>query len=381
LRVAVNALALPSFRQGGAGFYAATLIDGLSRTDAVEVTAVVSAGLGRELEELAPRSPTLVVRQSRASAWRKAGNYALAARAPERLDVGFAAGPLEYDLVHWPISFAHAPSVASGRPTVLTVLDMQHEFLPQFFSRRDRTLRRLRWRPSARAVDHVIAISEFTRRTVVERYGVPEERVTAIPLSARKAPSASVSRQPVASEPAGGPWFLYPASPLPAKNHPALLAALAVHRARGSDARLVLTGPRLHDWSPVEHEIAERGLDGAVVRLGHVSDADLQGLYARTTGLLFPSLFEGFGLPVLEAMAAGCPVACSSAGSLPEVIGDAGRTFLATDLEAIVDAMAWLERLTSADRQRVGDAGRARAAGFSMERMVRATVDVYRNLA
>ena len=131
----------------------------------------------------------------------------------------------------------------------------------------------------------------------------------------------------------------------------------------------------------MQRDIAERGLGAAVACLGYVCEADLRGLYARSTGLVFPSLFEGFGLPVLEAMATGCPVAASSAGSLPEVVGDAGRAFCPTDVEAIADAMAWLESLGGAGRDRVTALGRAQAARFSSERMVRATVDVYRQLA
>jgi len=381
VRVVVNALALPSLRQGGAGFYTATLIDGLSRAAGIDATAVVSAELGEELDELAPQAVRAVARARRRPAWRKPANYLLAARRPQRLDLGYEQRPLQADLVHWPISFAHAPPAPRGARTVLTVLDMQHELFPEFFSPADRALRRLRWRPSARDVDHVIAISDFTARMVIERYGIPARRVTAIPLCIRTTLATDPPVEPLPREPVDEPWFLYPASPLPAKNHARLLSALALHRSRGSRARLVLTGPRLHDWSAVQRDIAERGLGAAVACLGYVCEADLRGLYARSTGLVFPSLFEGFGLPVLEAMATGCPVAASSAGSLPEVVGDAGRAFCPTDVEAIADAMAWLESLGGAGRDRVTALGRAQAARFSSERMVRATVDVYRQLA
>lgn len=380
MRVAINALALPSFRQGGAGFYTATLIDGLSRAAGVDATAAVSAKLAAELAELAPQAARTIVPERHRPMGRKAANYLVALRRPRRLDLGFGTERLPVDVVHWPISFMHAPCAAPGSRGVLTVLDLQHEFFPEFFSRADRALRRLRWRPSARDADHVIAISDFTRQTVIERYGIPEERVTAIPLCARAPSAVEAGVEPLPNEPVGVPWFLYPASPLPAKNHARLLAALALHRSRGSRARLVLTGPRLHDWSPVEREIAARGLDEAVMRFGHVSDVELRGLYRRTTGLVFPSLFEGFGLPVLEAMAAGAPVAASSAGSLPEVIGEAGCSFPAADVEAIADALAWLEGLAGGERDHVASLGRAQAARFSMERMVRETLGVYATL-
>ena len=387
MKAVINALALPSFRQGGAGYYTASLIDGLSgRGPEVSATVLASPALNQELARLAPEASVSVLSQTLPSAPRKLVNYSIAARAPERLDLGFSGEPSgEADIVHWPISFMHGPDVSGAVGRVLTVLDLQHEFFPQFFSRRDRILRRLRWPASARAADHVIAISDFTRRTVCERYGVPPERVTAIPLGLRRSfarsGDASALELPPLVEAAGGRWFLYPASPLPAKNHSRLLDALRLYRERfDPDARLVLTGPRLHSWDTVERRIAETGLGDAVVCLGHVDDATLHALYARCTGVIFPSLFEGFGLPVLEAMAVGCPVAASHAGSLPEVVGCAGPTFSPEHVEEIVGALEWLASLEGEARMSAVTAGRRQAALFSTDAMVDRTLRVYEGL-
>jgi glycosyltransferase involved in cell wall biosynthesis len=386
VKAVINALALPSFQQGGAGYYTATLIDGLSdpRKD-LFATALLSPPLAHELARLAPEARVRIVSPARPSAPRRLVNYAAAARAPERLDLGFSGerSP-EADIVHWPISFMYAPAAPRGARRVLTVLDLQHELFPQFFSRRDRILRRLRWPPSARAADHVIAISDFTKRTVCERYGVPAERVTAVPLGLRRslmrAPAPAALELPPRLE-AASHWFLYPASPLPAKNHPRLLAAFRLYRERvDRDALLVLTGPRLHSWAAVERRIAEAGLAEAVVVLGHVDDVTLRALYARCTGLIFPSLFEGFGLPALEAMAVGCPVAASNAGSLPEVVGDAGRMFAPEDVEEIAAALEWLASLDGRARAAVVTAGRERAGLFSTEAMIDQTLGVYEDL-
>jgi glycosyltransferase involved in cell wall biosynthesis len=261
---------------------------------------------------------------------------------------------------------------------VLTVLDLQHEFFPEFFSRRDLLLRRLRWQPSARAADHVIAISEFSRRTVCERYGIAPERVTSVPLAARSSlvpdPATPLPKELTEDD----RWLFYPASPLGAKNHGRLLEALALVADR--DAKLVLTGPTMHSWAAVDARIAELGLGERVVRLGHVSEAELVNLYARANGLIFPSLFEGFGLPVIEAMANGCPAAVADAASLPEIAGEAGRTFDPTDVEQIAAAMDWLLGLAGPEREAVAAAGRAQAAKFSVETMTEGTVGVYRKL-
>lgn len=383
MKVLVNALAVPSCRQGGSGFFAAELIDGLSRAEGVECTALASALVAGELEELAPAAEVAIAREHQLSAPAKALNQAVAARRPEKLDVGFAGPVPAADIVHWPIAFMNGPTAERRGPWVLSIHDIQHEFFPEFFSRRDRLLRRLRWRPSARAADHIVTISEFSRQTICERFGVAEEKISVVPLAARKTLVADLTDTPL---PAGlgeseAPWVVYPASPLPAKNHARLLEGLALHRDRSGDGlRLVLIGPTQHSWAPVEQAIAAHGLDDRVVRLGHVSEALLSTLYQRATGLVFPSLFEGFGMPVVEAMGAGCPVATSNAACLPEVIGEVGRSFSPYEPEQIAEALAWLVDLSPADRSLQAVAGREQAEKFSLDCLIEGTIGVYEKL-
>jgi glycosyltransferase involved in cell wall biosynthesis len=383
MKVLVNALAVPSCRQGGSGFFAAELIDGLSRATGVECTALASRLVAGELEELAPAARIAIAPEHALSMPAKALNQALAARRAEKLDLGFAGPVPEADVVHWPIAFMNGPTAERRGAWVLSIHDIQHEFFPEFFSRRDRLLRRLRWRPSARAADHIVTISEFSRGTICERFGVPAEKISVVPLAARKTLLADPAETPL---PAGldgseAPWVVYPASPLPAKNHARLLEGLALHRDRsGDDLRLVLIGPTQHSWAPVEQAIAEHGLEDRVLRLGHVSEATLSALYQRATGLIFPSLFEGFGMPVVEAMGTGCPVAASDAGSLPEVVGDVGRSFSPYEPEQIATALEWLAGIDAQERSRQAAAGREQAAKFSLERLIEGTIGVYREL-
>lgn len=375
MRVTINSLAMPSARQGGAGFYAATLIDGLSRRPELEATALVSPTVATELTELAPEARVLAATPRPRGRASKALNYLAAGRRPWTLDLGFEARFGEADIVHWPISFMNAPEPAGAR-RVVTVHDLQHEVFPQFFSRRDLLLRRLRWRPSAVAADRVVTISCFSRDSLCERYGIPAERIAVVPLGAR----LTLSAEPVLPAALKGVerWLFYPASPLPAKNHERLLAALA--RSDDKEAKLVLTGPTMHSWSGVHESIAAHGLQERVLCLGHVGEAELAGLYAGAAGLIFPSLFEGFGLPALEAMAAGCPVAVADSASLPEVVGEAGAEFDPLDVDAIAGAIGWLLELSGSQRERVVAAGRARAGEYSVERMVEGTVEAYREV-
>lgn len=383
MRVTVNSLAVPSCKQGGAGFYTSTLIDGLSKADGVECTALASAQVVGELEELAPGAAAIPAPKQPIAGPRRAVNQAIAVRRPWDLDLGFSATAPDADVTHWPIAFMNGPPARHPGARVLTIHYLQHEFFPEFFSRRDRLLRRLRWRPSARAADHILTISEFSRRTICERFDVPEEKITAVPLATR--PTLELNQDqcflPDRLEKLAPPWVFYPASPLPAKNHVRLLDGLALHRQRSSDdLHLVLTGPTMHAWDEIERAVAERGLADRVIRLGHVDESMLSALYRHSTGLIFPSLFEGFGLPVLEAMGTGCPVAVSDAGSLPEIIGGVGRCFPPDDVEQIAAALDWLVLLDPQERSGQATAGRERAAHFSLQRMIEGTRAVYENL-
>lgn len=258
--------------------------------------------------------------------------------------------PPGLDLVHYPVTIP-IPRV-EGVPHVVSLLDVQHHELPQMFSPAERRLRRWAYDDAARAAQLVVTISEHSRETIVERLGIPAERVLAIPLGvdhARFTPDGD------APEDVRERYVFYPANMWPHKNHERLLDAFA--SVRDPDLQLVLTGQTYG---------RERLLAGrkGVLHLGHVSGERLAALYRGAVATVFPSLFEGFGLPVLEAMASGCPVATSSRGSLAEVAGDAALTFDPENTEAIAAA---IERLAGDAqlRARLREAGIARAAGFT----------------
>lgn len=384
MRVVVNALAVPSIRQGGAGFYVATLLDGLAQHD-TELDVLASQRVADELAQVGVSADVVTCERSSRRKPSKALNGMRAVRKPLQVDVGFGGtAPPEHDhgdVVHYPISFMHAPAIHGAR-SALTVLDLQHEYFPDFFSRRDRLLRRMRWRPSAEAADHIIAISEYTKETICDLYEVEPSKVSVVPLTCRKVfwDGASGPPRSLPSGPGSDtPLFLYPASPLPAKNHTRLLEAFCVYCGRvEAGARLALTGPIMHSWGRVREDVARLGLEANVTVLEHVDDQELCRLYRAATGLIFPSLFEGFGLPVLEAMALGCPVASSTAGSLPELVGDAGRSFDPESEEEIADAFDWLGSLSSSERVAVGAAARKRADLFRPARMIDRTVSAYK---
>ena len=259
------------------------------------------------------------------------------------------------DVVHFPLTVM-IPRVASP-PAVTTVLDLQHETLPQFFSRAELAYRRAAYGWSVRRSALVITISEHAARAIVDRFGIAPERVRPIHLGVDHgvfSPGAEAREQ----------FLVYPAREWPHKNHARLFEAFAVLRDRHPELELVLTA-------------YEGPTPSGVRSLGHVPREQLVGLYRTAAGLVFPSEYEGFGQPPLEAMACGCPVACSDAASLPEVCGDAARLFDPHSVEQMVDAVEEILAHPADWSAR----GLERAALFSWEKTARAHDAVYAELA
>jgi alpha-1,3-rhamnosyl/mannosyltransferase len=257
--------------------------------------------------------------------------------------------------------------------TVLTIHDLQPLDLPQNFSWTKRTYLRAMLGRSARAARVVCVPSEFTARRVVELLRVPSAKVHVVPWTPRVAVAPTAAPGPVPD----GPFLLYPAITYPHKNHLVLLEAFARLDGAAADAQLVLTGGRGPDEELVQERIRQLGLTGRVHRPGRVDTATLEALYGAASAVVVPSRYEGFGLPVLEAMVRDRPVVAARAGSLPEVAGP-------DDLVDPDDVTAWAEAmqavLTMSDRSRAArvGAGRDRAAQFTPERTASALVAAYR---
>jgi glycosyltransferase involved in cell wall biosynthesis len=252
---------------------------------------------------------------------------------------------------------------------VLNVPDLQHQFHPEFFTARAFEERQRTYSESIRRAGHVCTYTEFTRRTLIERLGADPARTTAVPLAA----------DPIfhPADPAGtedtlrryglrpGSYLFFPAHTWHHKNHKAALKALEILRDRhGSDWMLVCSGGKREAQPEIERLIESRGLAGNVVFLGYCPREVMPALYAGARCLVFPSLFEGFGLPVVEAMASGCPVVSSNVTSLPEVAGDAALLIDPNDPEAIAEAV-WRLTGDAGLRASLVERGLERAALFS----------------
>jgi len=299
----------------------------------------------------------------------------------------FLPGPVHYtkqgdvglDVFHFP--FCTLDVRVSDVPVVTTIYDLQHEIYPQFFPQEEIDRRHHVLSEVAVRSTLVMAISEFTRLQFLETYQIPEEQVITVQLGVDSAAfqpnDAAVLESGSRLTALPKPYLFYPANTWFHKNHVRLLDAMSILVHTGwRDLHLVLTGAEKNAHVEIKHKIRELGLEKYIIWLGHVSQTELALLYQNAAVMVFPSLFEGFGLPVLEAMAAGCPVVCSKTASLPEVAGDAALYFDPVDVESMV---ASVERVLN-DMQLRGtlrERGRQRAQQFTWQSMAERTRQAY----
>lgn len=255
-------------------------------------------------------------------------------------------------------------------PTVITIPDNQEVFFPEFFSEQQHFTREWHYRGSARMADRVLTISEFSKGTLAEHYHLPPEKIRVAPLCADPLfyRAQAIARRPACRLPQGR-FLFYPANRWAHKNHDLLLQALRFLKVeKDLCLDLVLTGHDVEGGFPVMQKAAEYGVGDQIYPAGYVAVEELAWLYRHASFTVFPSLFEGFGLPLVEAMAAGCPVAASRAGSMPEIGGDAVEYF---DPHSVPELAAVIERLLGDPvlSASLVERGRAQAARYTPARL------------
>jgi alpha-1,3-rhamnosyl/mannosyltransferase len=375
-RVAINLMWMVPGVVGGSETYTVRLLHGLAeRSSELDYTLFALPQFATAHPELARTFRTVYapmrgqLKPARVLAG-EAGWMALQARR------------LKIDLVH------HAggvvPLIRPGRP-VLTIHDLQYVFYPDYFARSKLAYLKMVMPRSAETARSIVTPSEFTRRTVIERLNIDPSIITVVPHGI----SPKEEAEPIADirERYGLPerFFLYPAASYPHKNHLVLIEAFAMVRQQHPDVGLVLTGAKgSMQWgtaksmeTPLAEEIRARDLKDCVRSLGYVPAADLEALYRAAVALTFPSRFEGFGAPVLEAMARRCPVIAADATALPEVVKDAGRLVSPDNPDHWCEVMCELLD-DPAERLRLQDAGVERARVYTWERSADILEDAYR---
>ncbi|MEM7349172.1 MAG: glycosyltransferase [Acidobacteriota bacterium] len=287
-----------------------------------------------------------------------------------------------------------------GLPTVVTMPDLQHEVFPQFFSEQILEWRRHNYRLTVEKADRILTFSNDSKQQIVTSLGADPERVVVTYLDAAAEFESAAEpdqgqrgalraryrdRLPEAVRLAGD-YLFYPGAAWPHKNHRLLFEALVrLSSEHGIEPHLVLTGAQVEGAADLEQSCRDLGLDDRVHFLGYVPREDMPLLYAGSLATVFPSLFEGFGIPVVEAMRAGSPVICSSAASLPEVGGQAALYFDPQQVDELVDRLrqVWTTLQIESPRGRAAReelqaAGFQQAQQFSWQQTAATTLEVFR---
>ncbi len=289
---------------------------------------------------------------------------------------------LGVDFIHHP--FTVLTPLGTGIPSLLTFWDMQHEFFPEFFDRLEIQRRRRSYQASAKEAKRIIVSAGFTRDCLVERYGVSAEKIEVIhtgygpqyrPLDDQAELDCFKKRYGLSR-----PFLYYPAATWPHKNHRTLLAAMKILVERHHfDGELLLTGIAMQSHGEILAEIDRLGMTDRVRLLGYLSAEELPFLYNLARLLVFPSLFEGFGIPLVEAMACGCPVVCADATSLPEVAGDAAVLFDPRSVEDMAGKI-WAIWNDDVRLREMRARGLERVKLFTWDETARRTLQAYKRM-
>jgi glycosyltransferase involved in cell wall biosynthesis len=283
------------------------------------------------------------------------------------------------DLIHSP---AYTAPFWAGVPVILTIHDVSYARHPEWYPYRRDILRRTFYRLSASAATEIMTVSEFSADEIAAAYGIPRSRITVVPhgVGGAFAPGEPSARPTSLPPGVSTPFLLHVGDLHERRNLGVVARAVLEVRRTGGQARalsLVLAGLDQGVGDELSAVASAAGAPDAVVRLGPVSEGGLIALYRSATALVYPSLYEGFGLPILEAMASGTPVIASHAASMPEVLGDAGILLDPHDDRAWTDAVSRVVN-DEALRATLRCKGLTRARQFTWQQTAQVTLDVYR---
>jgi glycosyltransferase involved in cell wall biosynthesis len=370
LHIAIDAHSVGA-RLAGNESYAINLIESLAQIDSVNrYTLYVTK---REaVDRFSDRWPNFSVRLTLP--------HTPLVRIPLTLSVELRRNPV--DVLH--VQFTAPPFPPC--PVVVSIHDLSFEHLPLTFKRRSRMQLRLTVRESARTAARILTLSENVRQDIIDTYGIAPERVTTIPIAApahfRPVTDDEEIQRVRHTYDIAGDYILSVGSIQPRKNLTRLVAAYARlrrERAEGKLPKLVIVGKPAWLYDETLRAIQESGIGDLTVLTGYVPAADLPALYSGAVCFVYPSYFEGFGLPPLEAMQCGAPVIAGNRTSLPEVLGDAGLLVDPFDEAAIASAIARL--IDDSDlRAELRVKGLQRARGFDWHETARRTLAVYRQI-
>lgn len=274
----------------------------------------------------------------------------------------------KYHVLHFP--FQSVRYRIPGVKTIVSIMDVQHEFFPEFFSAEELVARRTSYAFSMDVADKVITISDYSARSLQKYYHVPKRKIEVVYLSIPHAPIKGAVKHNKDK------YLLYPAATWPHKNHLRLVKAFAKFQAQNPGFKLYLCGAQKQVQAELLDLIETLDLHKSVIHRGYVSDSEMDMLFKNANAVIYPTLFEGFGMPVLEALSHGVPVACSDISVLREVCDDAVLYFDPTSVDAIADGMTKIVHDTRT-RTRIMRAAKRATDKYTSERLASETMQVY----
>ncbi|HEX2914040.1 MAG TPA: glycosyltransferase family 1 protein [Chloroflexia bacterium] len=380
MRIAINANLVSfsgTYRQAGVSKYTELLINHLGKVDS-ENEYLIYFGNGPHPAHFAS-APNFHLRASRFNTEKPLTRIAW--------EQAVAPGVLLWDhpdVLHCPVNVV---PLASFSPAVLTIHDLGFMRFPERYKAAKRRYLHVMTSLSARKASHIITPSESVRQEVIDLLKIRPDKVTAVAEGAgqsfRVYPEQEVAEWRKANN-VPDRFVLYLGTLEPRKNLPLLLRAFARWRqeqpSQARDVVLVLGGAKGWLYEEIFRLVKELDLESVTRFQGYISENDLPLWYNSARCFVYPSVYEGFGLPPLEAMASGCPVITSNTSSLPEVVGEAGIMVGPDDVDALTAGLASL--LTDeAEYSRRRKACLERAAGFTWTQAARQTLDIYRQVA
>ncbi|OPX40854.1 MAG: hypothetical protein B1H13_05215 [Desulfobacteraceae bacterium 4484_190.3] len=371
MRIGINLLFLLPGVVGGTETYAVSLSQALGQIDQLNEYIVF---LNRESADLGlPRQPNFQKVICPVPARSRALRYFW-----EQFVMPLQAKKYQLDLLH---SLGYVQPLQVPCKSVVTIHDLNFYNLEHLMPRTKRAVLRYFVTQSAMRVDHIITVSEFSKEQIMEILGIPEDKVTVTYNAVKKRPY-QIQAFDVLHERYGlrRPYLLTLSSSSPHKNIVGLIRAFAVLKQEGlHELQLVVAGHPPRDMQFPGALLKNRKFVNAVVFTGYVPEEILPTLYAHAEVFVFPSLYEGFGIPILEAFQYGTSVACSNRAAIPEIAGNAAVYFDPTDMEEIAEV---IKRLLADENQRkyLAKAGKEQVALFTWEETAQKTLDVYKRV-
>ena len=383
MKIGINLLPLRPGKNGGMEVYLRNLLEHLFRIDTINHYFLITASYNdKSLNFSAPNCTKIpfhdeFIKKINTSSF---SNTLFKKKISSYRTLEVIINEYQFDIWFCPfLSLEPRPLIIPG---IVTIPDIQHEYYPEYFSQDELTLRNGYIRPSCELATEIITISEFSKKSFIEKLGVNPEKISVIYLAAgdnfTQAPRGKNDVKTKYALPDN--YFLFPANAWRHKNHQTLIIAFNLYRKTYGDlVHLVLTGSDLRDNTEIHDLISLYRLDGAIHILDYVDKDDLPELYRCAKALVFPSLFEGFGIPLLEAMATGCPIIASNSTSIPEVAGDAAYLFDPKNPQSICDAM---HRIIDDDalRENLIRNGKNRVTQYSYEKVARMHLDIFMSI-